>query len=115
MDDLSNPTTNSNPSDSGTVNLLWQYVQAMEPESVARLSQPTSDDVLQVMERHVVSLLGNLPSDDFEVMITTSREHMGQLLAASMMNGYFLRAAEQRMALETTLQGLGASDGNSPV
>ena len=109
MDNLKNPTTNSESGHNGQENQLWQYVQTMEPDSIARLSQPASDEVHQVMERHVISLLGNLPSEDFDVAITTSREHMGQLLAAAMMNGYFLRAAEQRLAFETMLQGAGPS------
>uniref|UniRef100_B8HXE8 DUF760 domain-containing protein n=1 Tax=Cyanothece sp. (strain PCC 7425 / ATCC 29141) TaxID=395961 RepID=B8HXE8_CYAP4 len=84
-------------------NKLWQYVQAMEPEAIAQMSKPASQEVVDLMERHIVSLLGALPGDQFGMMITTSRENLGRLIAASMMNGYFLRGAEQRMAFEKSL------------
>lgn len=91
-----------NESESG--NWLWQYVQSMSPETVAQLSRPSSPEVFQVMESNIMGLLGNLPSEHFDVTITTNREHLGRLLASAMMSGYFLRNAEQRMAFEKSLQ-----------
>jgi hypothetical protein len=93
-------------------NLLWQYVQSMNPETIARLSKPDSTEVLQVMERNIIGLLGGLPAEHFDVTITTSREHLGRLLASAMMSGYFLRNAEQRLNFEHSLQSadLGSSD-----
>lgn len=75
----------------------------MSPESVARLSRPASPEVFQMMERNIIGLLGGLPSEHFDVTITTSREHLGRLLASAMMSGYFLRGAEQRMQFEQSL------------
>lgn len=85
------------------INLLWNYVQSMSPETIARLSKPLSSEVFQVMERNIVGLLGNLPSDHFGVTVNTSRENLGRLLASAMISGYFLRNAEQRMVFETSL------------
>lgn len=85
-------------------NLLWEYVQSMSPETIARLSKPMSPEVFQVMERNIVGLLGNLPSEHFGVSINTSRENLGRLLASAMISGYFLRNAEQRMVFEKSLQ-----------
>lgn len=85
-------------------NILWQYVQSMTPDPVSQLSKPASNEVFQVMERNIVGLLGNLPSEHFGVTVTTSREHLGRLLASAMISGYFLRNAEQRMAFEKSLQ-----------
>ncbi|WNZ24670.1 MAG: DUF760 domain-containing protein [Leptolyngbya sp. IPPAS B-1204] len=90
-------------------NLLWQYIQSMSPETVAQLSKPGSGEVMQVMERNIIGLLGGLPSEHFDITITTSREHMGRLLASAMMSGYFLRNAEQRMQFERALQTTEAS------
>lgn len=87
-----------------STNLLWQYVQSMTPDTVSQLSKPTSTEVFQVMERNIVGLLGNLPSEHFGVTITTNRENLGRLLASAMISGYFLRNAEQRMAFEKSLQ-----------
>jgi hypothetical protein len=44
-----------------------------------------------------------LPSESFNVQITTDRENLAGLLASAMMTGYFLRQMEQRMELEETL------------
>ncbi len=85
-------------------NLLWQYVQSMSPETIARLSKPMSSEVFQVMERNIIGLLGNLPSEHFGVTVQTSRENLGRLLASAMISGYFLRNAEQRMVFEKSLQ-----------
>ncbi|GBD52803.1 DUF760 domain-containing protein [Microcystis aeruginosa NIES-298] len=85
---------------------LWQYVQTLSPETIAQLSKPESQEVFQVMERNIIGLLGNLPSEHFGVTISTSREHLGRLLASAMMSGYFLRNAEQRMNFEKSLASL---------
>ncbi|TVQ41772.1 MAG: DUF760 domain-containing protein [Gloeocapsa sp. DLM2.Bin57] len=84
---------------------LWQYVQSLSPETIAQLSKPQSSEVFQVMERNIIGLLGNLPSEHFGVSINTSREHLGRLLASAMMSGYFLRNAEQRLNFEKSLAG----------
>jgi DNA-binding GntR family transcriptional regulator len=94
---------------SGTSNNLWQYLQTMEPETVTQMSKPASEEVIEVMERHIVSLLGALPPDQFGVMITTSREHLGRLVASAMMNGYFLKTVEQRLAVEKSFGFVQAS------
>ncbi|MEM1169765.1 MAG: DUF760 domain-containing protein [Cyanobacteria bacterium P01_H01_bin.35] len=85
-------------------NLLWQYVQSMSPDTVSHLSKPNSQEVFQVMERNIIGLLGNLPSEQFNVNVTTSRENLGKLLASAMLSGYFIRNAEQRMTFENSLK-----------
>jgi hypothetical protein len=91
-------------SETVTGDALWKYVQSLSQETIAQLSRPESSEVLSVMERNIIGLLGNLPSEHFDVSISTSREHLGRLLASAMMSGYFLRNAEQRMNFEKTLQ-----------
>lgn len=81
-------------------NTLWQYVQSLSPETITQLSQPQSPEVFQVIEHNIIGLLGSLPSDNFDVEISTNRENLGRLLASAMMSGYFLRNAEQRMTFE---------------
>lgn len=93
----------SDTSESG--DSLWQYVQSLSPETITQLSRPESAEVFQVMEHNIIGLLGNLPSEHFGVTVSTSREHLGRLLASAMMSGYFLRNAEQRMHFERALQG----------
>ena len=81
-------------------NALLSYVRTMDPETITHLSRPASDDVMQVIEHNVIGLLGGLPSQSFDVSVTTNRENLGRLLASAMMSGYFLRGAEQRLAFE---------------
>ena len=100
MDNLTNPTA---PKGQLSNNELFQYVQDMESSMIARLSQPASPEVLQLMEQHIQSILGVLPPEGFDVMITTDRDQLARLLASAMMNGYFLKTAEQRMALEKSV------------
>lgn len=85
---------------SGEGNQFWSYLQSLSPDMIAQLSKPSSSDVFQVMERNIVGLLGGLPSEHFDITITTSREDLGRLLASAMMSGYFIRNAEQRMTFE---------------
>ncbi|MBW4470314.1 MAG: DUF760 domain-containing protein [Stenomitos rutilans HA7619-LM2] len=94
-------------------NQFLNYVQSLSPEAIAQLSRPASSDVFQVMERNIVGLLGALPPDSFNVMVTTSREDLGRLLASAMMSGYFLHNAEQRMAFETSLAATTADSSSS--
>lgn len=89
--------------ESERVNSLMQYVHSMGPDTVAQLSNPASPEVQQMMEHNIIALLGGLPSQHFNVEITTNRENLGRLLASAMMSGYFLRGAEQRMAFEHSL------------
>jgi Protein of unknown function (DUF760) len=89
--------------DSETGDSLWQYVQSLSPDTITHLSKPESAEVFQVMERNIIGLLGNLPSEHFGVTVNTSRENLGRLLASAMMSGYFLRNAEQRMNFEKSM------------
>ncbi|MEM1279230.1 MAG: DUF760 domain-containing protein [Cyanobacteria bacterium P01_H01_bin.152] len=87
----------------GDANALIDYVQSMSPETVAQLSRPVSSDVMQAMEHNIIGLLGGLPAQHFDISVTTSREHLGRLLASAMMSGYFLKSAEQRLAFEEAI------------
>ena len=70
----------------GEANKLWQYVSSMSPETISQLSQPASNEVFQVIERNITGMLGNLPPEHFGMMVTTSREQLGRLLASSTVN-----------------------------
>jgi hypothetical protein len=85
-------------------NHFIQYNQSLSPETIAQLSKPESPEVFQVMEQNIIGMLGNLPPEHFNMMISTSRESLGKLLISAMMSGYFLRNAEQRMDFEKALQ-----------
>ncbi len=80
-------------------NSLIEYIQSLEPSTIARLSQ-ISPAVANIMEQNLRDYLGVLPTTLFEVIVTTERESLAQLLASAMQTGYFLRQAEERMDME---------------
>jgi Protein of unknown function (DUF760) len=103
MDNSTNKISEFFDGDTDVSNQLWQYLQSMTPETIGKLSNPGSSEVMQVMERNVIGLLGTLPSEHFDLSITTSRGNLGRLLISAMMSGYFLRNAEQRLLFEKSL------------
>ena len=110
MSNSSNEVSEFFNGESQTSNSLWQYVSSLSPEAVTQLSKPSSAEVFGVIERNIIGLLGNLPSEQFNVNITTNRESLGKLLASAMISGYFLRNAEQRMNFEIALQESGINE-----
>ncbi|MGB3757171.1 MAG: DUF760 domain-containing protein [Rivularia sp. (in: cyanobacteria)] len=106
MSNPSNRVSDFFNGESQSANLLWQYVSSLSPETVSQLSKPDSPEVLGVIERNIIGLLGSLPPEHFNININTNHESLGKLLASAMISGYFLRNAEQRMNFETALQDI---------
>ena len=95
-------TTENN--DSNDENDLIQYLQKQSPEVLQRVAKSASEDIQEIIRQNVQGLLGMLPSDQFDVKITSSKENIANLLSSAMMTGYFLRQMEQRKELEQTLK-----------
>lgn len=89
--------------DEDDTNLLLKYLQVQSPEVLAQVAKSVSSDVKQIITHNVQGLVGMLPSEAFNVKITTDRDNLASLLVSAMMTGYFLRQMEQRMHLEDTL------------
>jgi hypothetical protein len=85
-------------------NQFWEYLQSLNPEMISQLSKPNSPEVLQLIQKSIVAMLGNLPQDKFNNVITTSRDELGRLLGSAMVDGYFLRNVEQRLEMEKNFQ-----------
>lgn len=85
------------------MNALMQYLQRQHPETLERVAQSASSEIKEIISHNVQGLVGMLPSEEFNVQITTDREHLANLLASAMMTGYFLGQMEQRKNLEVTL------------
>ena len=93
---------NSDPEDQPTNNLM-QYLQQQNPEILSRVAQSATSEIKEIIHHNVQGLVGMLPSEGFDVQVTTDRENLARLLASAMMTGYFLRQMEQRMDLESRL------------
>lgn len=115
MSNPSNRVSDFFNGESQSTNSLWQYVSSLSPERVNQLSKPDSPEVLGVIERNIIGLLGSLPSQDFSININTNHESLGKLLASAMISGYFLRNAEQRMNFETVLQDIEAAEEKTDI
>lgn len=89
----------------GQANQLLKYLQHQSPEVLARVAKSVSPEIKQIISQNVQGLVGVLPSEAFNVQITTDRENLAGLLASAMMTGYFLRRMEQRMELEANIKG----------
>ncbi|MDX2244194.1 MAG: DUF760 domain-containing protein [Leptolyngbyaceae cyanobacterium bins.302] len=85
------------------VNSLLKYLQLQSPEVLAQVAKSVSADVKQIITHNVQGLVGMLPSEAFNVKITTDRDNLANLLVSAMMTGYFLRQMEQRMHMEDIL------------
>lgn len=83
-----------------TINPLLQYLQKQQPEVLNMVAQSASSQIKHIITHNVRGIMGVLPSDHFNVHITTDRENLATLLASAMMTGYFLRQMEQRMDME---------------
>jgi len=93
-------TDNNDASES---NALIQYLQDQSPDVLQRVAKSASTDIQDIIRHNVQGLLGMLPGDQFEIKVTSSRDHFANLLASAMMTGYFLRQMEQRKELEESL------------
>ncbi len=81
-------------------NALIQYLQEQSPDVLQRVAKSASNDIQDIIRHNVQGLLGMLPGEQFDVKVTSSRDHFANLLASAMMTGYFLRQMEQRKELE---------------
>ncbi|NEN99429.1 MAG: DUF760 domain-containing protein [Moorea sp. SIO3I7] len=98
-----NPDFLSSPGAEPQANQLLQYLQNQPSDVLARIAKSASPEIQQIISQNVQGLVGMLPSENFNVQITTDRENLAGLLASAMMTGYFLRQMEQRMVLEDNL------------
>ncbi|GAB4132684.1 MAG: DUF760 domain-containing protein [Cyanobacteria bacterium J069] len=84
-------------------NQLLKYLQHQSPEVLARVARAVSPEIKDIISQNVQGLVGMLPSEAFNMQITTDRDNLAGLLASAMMTGYFLRRMEQRMELEVSV------------
>ncbi|QDZ40460.1 DUF760 domain-containing protein [Euhalothece natronophila Z-M001] len=84
-------------------NSLLQYLEQQNPDVLAEIARSISPDAREIVSQNVQGLVGALPSEHFQVQVTTDHDNLSSMLASAMMTGYFLRQMEQRMELETRM------------
>ena len=85
-------------------NPLLQYLQHQAPEDLDRIARSTSPEIKEIISHNVRGMVGVLPTEGFDIQISTDRDNLVGLLTSAMMTGYFLRQMEQRMELEKRLK-----------
>jgi hypothetical protein len=104
------PSDSNSHDQQATINPLLKYLQHQPPEVLAHVANCVSPEIKEIIFQNVHGLLGALPSDHFDVQITTDRDNLANLLGSAMMTGYFLRQMEQRMHLEENLSRTSSLD-----
>ncbi|OIP71782.1 MAG: hypothetical protein AUK48_12040 [Oscillatoriales cyanobacterium CG2_30_44_21] len=84
-------------------NLLLEYLKKQSPDTLATVAQSVSPEAQQIINQNIQNLIGILPSQHFNVSITTDRENLAGLIGSAMMTGYFIRQMETRMQLDHSL------------
>ena len=84
-------------------NTLIQYLQEQPADVLQRVAKSASPEIQEIIRHNVQGLLGMLPSEQFEVKVTSTKDNLASLLASAMMTGYFLRQMEHRKELEESL------------
>ena len=100
-----NPDFLNDNAQEAQVNPLLSYLQHQSPEVLAHVAKSVTPEIKQIISQNVQGLVGMLPSENFNVQVTTDRDNLAGLLASAMMTGYFLRQMEQRMQLDENLSG----------
>ena len=77
------------------------------PDDIERLRALSTDSAVDAFRRIVIGLLGNVPSDTYEVVVSCDRGGIYKLMQSSLSTGYALRNAEFRMTLNETMHGGG--------
>ncbi|KAI3463561.1 hypothetical protein Pfo_020224 [Paulownia fortunei] len=87
--------TPSSPDNSGQVD-IW-------PSQEAKLESLHSPEAYEMIQKHLALILGNRLGDSNSVA-QISKLKVGQVYAASLMYGYFLKRIDQRFQLEKTMK-----------
>ncbi|XP_059652959.1 uncharacterized protein LOC132300048 [Cornus florida] len=83
--------------------VLSDLIQEIEPLDVSLIQKDVPPTTVDAMKRTISSMLGLLPSNQFQVLIEALWEPLSKLLVSSMITGYTLRNAEYRLCLERNL------------
>jgi len=79
---------------------LTKYFFERNQDEMSRMANDLSPEVKELFNANIVALIGQMPEELGETIITTSRDSLHHLLYSSMVTGYVSKALEQRLDLE---------------
>lgn len=92
------------------------------PDLIKGFADTAPAEVQQAVRATVVSLLGNLPPDMYDVSVASTGKNVASLMYSMQMTGYMFRSAEYRRSLMESLsvgEGMGllppVDDGNAEI
>ncbi|GAB2299868.1 hypothetical protein Dimus_033919 [Dionaea muscipula] len=84
--------------------VIANMLKQIEPLDTSDISQGVSDSAKDSMKQTISTMLGLLPSDQFDVSVRVSKLPLHRLLASSIITGYTLWNAEYRISLMRNLE-----------
>jgi len=79
--------------------VIANMLKKIEPLDTSVISKGVSDSAKDSMKQTISTMLGLLPSDEFDVMVRVSKRPLDRLLSSSLITGYTLWNAEYRIML----------------
>ncbi|KAK7266229.1 hypothetical protein RIF29_18871 [Crotalaria pallida] len=79
--------------------VIANMLKRIEPLDNGVITKGVSDSAKDSMKQTISTMLGLLPSDQFSVTVTVSKQPLHRLLVSSIITGYTLWNAEYRMSL----------------
>lgn len=98
--------------------MIANLLRRIKPLDNSVISKGVSDSSKDSMKQTISTMLGLLPSDQFDVTVKLSLKPLHRLLVSSIITGYTLWNAEYRMSLTRNLDlscGDGESDCETPL
>ncbi|XP_077237900.1 seed maturation-like protein [Tasmannia lanceolata] len=95
--------------------VLANILNQIEPLDTSIIAKGISNPAKDSMKRTISTMLGLLPSDQFDVTIRVSKQPLDRLLASSIITGYTLWNAEYRVSLMRNFDSSVGSKGSSSV
>ncbi|KMZ63910.1 hypothetical protein ZOSMA_38G00170 [Zostera marina] len=102
-------TLHSNPSSSSSSSSSQPSVDVWTAEDDKKLKSMHSTEAYEMIENHLHLILGQRLGDSNSIAPPISKLRVGQVYAASVMYGYFLKRVDQRFQLEKKLKSLPSS------
>lgn len=87
--------------------------QTSGPHDLDRMRRVTSDCVLGAFRKAVTGILGTLPADAYDVVITCDRPAVSRMMQSGLCTGYSMRNAEIRMILNEAMSARRSTDDSS--
>mmetsp|Transcript_3791 Transcript_3791/g.6664 ORF Transcript_3791/g.6664 Transcript_3791/m.6664 type:complete len:392 (-) Transcript_3791:367-1542(-) len=109
-DDQQRPPDDSSESGSASPppfvgrNDFFEKIKLYGPDDMKDLLAQVTPEAMDAMKRTILTMLGNLPPEYFQITLVTHRDNLKRLLFSAMMAGFSFRNVEYRVNLLRSLE-----------